>query len=404
MQSLILGINICFFGVKHRVMKYPELHPYSDRAAFERLLLLIATFVQYPGIGCREEETAPGDHNALEVVAERLNEVAQQMGFELPYDAPPTLRKDLETLRDYGILERRMYRWGYYLGTGGMDRSAFAAAVQALRSQAQSDPEIQRLYQGLEKRLRGMNLALEGRLFYPVRSQLERTIVNTDPEEMRRQRNYRQTLFERLDVLERAIVRGQAVELMHRANPYGKKPMGRLQVYPLQLVYHEIAWYLLCEECEEPHWSMLRLDRLDLYLQVLGMPERGTQKQLESLGVGRRLLRNGWGLFLGDRPEQRLEREGLLELVEVRVRFFEGVAMLICEGEKRHPRQRIVVSRDEGGRLEYADYRVRLPERSLPEFFRWVNRFMDQAQVLLPMEWVERYEGWVRGLSVRYCV
>lgn len=384
-------------------MKYPELHPYSDRAAFERLLLLIATLVQHPGVGCRDEETAPGEHNALEVVGERLNEVAQQMGFELLHDAPPTLRKDLETLRSYGILERRMYRWGYYLGTGGMDRLAFAAALRALRSQAQSDPEMLRLYQGLEKRLRGMNLALQGELFYPVRSQLERTIVDTDPEEMRRQKNYRQTLFERLDVLERSIVRGQAVELMHRANPYGSRPMGRVRVYPLQLLYHEIAWYLLCEDCEEPHWSVLRLDRLDPYLQVLALPERGTERQLESLEVGRQLLRNGWGLFLGDRVEQRLEREGRLVLVEARVRFFESVAIFICEGERRHPRQRIVLGgRNEMGRLQYADYRVRLPARSLPEFFRWVNRFMDQAQVLQPMEWVKRYEELVRGLNARY--
>jgi hypothetical protein len=39
------------------------------------------------------------------------------LGIELPddYPATATIRKDLETLRDYGILDKRMYRWGYYL-------------------------------------------------------------------------------------------------------------------------------------------------------------------------------------------------------------------------------------------------------------------------------------------------
>jgi len=44
---------------------------------------------------------------------------------------PPTLRKDLETLRRYGILDRQMYRWGYYLGTGALRRDELQVAFNA---------------------------------------------------------------------------------------------------------------------------------------------------------------------------------------------------------------------------------------------------------------------------------
>lgn len=33
------------------MVKLPEIHPYSDRASFDRLMLLLAALVKYPGIG-----------------------------------------------------------------------------------------------------------------------------------------------------------------------------------------------------------------------------------------------------------------------------------------------------------------------------------------------------------------
>jgi hypothetical protein len=44
------------------------------------------------------------------------------------YPATPTIRKEWETLPRYSILDRRMYRWGYYLDTGAMSREEFQVA------------------------------------------------------------------------------------------------------------------------------------------------------------------------------------------------------------------------------------------------------------------------------------
>lgn len=86
--------------------KKPVLHPYADRLSFEHLLLLIATLVQYPGVGCCDSlaESATGKHhNALDAVQSKLRQVAGgAVGVELPegYPTTPTIRKDLQTLQD----------------------------------------------------------------------------------------------------------------------------------------------------------------------------------------------------------------------------------------------------------------------------------------------------------------
>jgi hypothetical protein len=173
-------------------------------------------------------------------------------------------------------------------------------AVQALASQSQQqgEPRTKQIYQAIERRLRGLNLEQQGQLFYPVRTYLNRSIVYTDPEEMMRQGCYRHTLFHQLDVVERAITQGQGIELYRRADPYRTGGVGKLRVYPLQLMYAEVAWYLLYEQMQDGHLAIERVDRLDESLQVVKKTGRGIAAQQASLEVAHQLLRNGWGLFI----------------------------------------------------------------------------------------------------------
>ncbi|MCC5605206.1 WYL domain-containing protein, partial [Nostoc sp. CHAB 5714] len=154
-------------------------HLYTDLQAFERLMLLIATFVRYPGVGGSDfndsiDTKSGGYHDALTEVSVRLQEVARGCGIDLPAYSLHTLRKDLRTLRHYNILDNRMYRWGYYLGTGAMSLVELQVAFNALTSQAkyQQDPQVNKIYQILMRRLRGLNLA--DQFAYPVRAQINR--------------------------------------------------------------------------------------------------------------------------------------------------------------------------------------------------------------------------------------
>ena len=383
--------------------KKPVSHPYADQSAFERLLLLIATFVDSPGVGVAKlSHTADREHNALEGVQVRIQEVAQQLGVALPHYSVNTLRKDLVTLRRYGVLGQQMYRWGYYLGTGAMNPEELQVMLQALRSQAQQqgNPQARQVYETLEQRLRGLNLETEGVLFYPVRSQLDRTIVQTDPEEMMRRGHYRHTLFHQLEAIETAIVRGQQVELFRQRDPYGTMQVGQMRVYPLQLIYSEIAWYLLYEYAENQHLEIERVDRLGETCRAIDAAGRGLVAQQRSLEVGHQLLRQGWGLYLGNVEEQRIERLRQHPLVTVTVRFFEPVLSFLLEGERRHPTQKLRKGSGQDG--AYLDYSVSLPSRSLSEFGRWVNRFMENAQVLAPVELKERHRQSAGRLVDRY--
>lgn len=387
--------------------KKPTPHPYSDRGSFERLMLLIATLVQFPGVGyIPEEERENQSRDALQRVQEKVRELAASLGIEFPpnYPATATIRKDLERLRDYGILDRRIYRWGYYLGTGVMTREQLQVMLCALESQGkyQGNPQARQLYELLSRRLRGVELATPGQFLYPVRQHLNRAIMETDPLEIMKRGKSQNTLFHQQATVEQAIASGQAIELSRKSDPYGRGLVGSLQLWPLQLVYHDIAWYLIYEYCETGHLAIGRVDRFGDYCNLL-TPQRTLEVQSQSLKNAHQLLQNGWGLYLGEPEEQQAELAGTLKLQTVKVRFFSPVMEFIREGNRRHPQQKIKTGpKNETGKIEYIDYIVPLPRRSVKEFMLWVYRYMNQAIVLSPPELAEQHRQAARDLVARW--
>ncbi len=371
-------------------------------------MLLIATLVNHPGIGHSDTETSDGKyHDALLEVQSQLQKIAAEFNIEFPenYPATPTIRKDLETLRHYGILDKRMYRFGYYLGTGAMTREELQVAFQALTSQAkyQGNAQARRICEKLTKLLRGLDIELKGKLFYPVREHLNRAIIYTDPVEMLDRQEHRNTLFHKLDIVETAIVRGQAIELYRDSNPYGKSHIGFRRIWPLQLIYHDIAWYLICEYYDNGHLTVERVNRFTDHCEIIDVEGRSLAAQQQSLKIAHKLLKNGWGLFLGNPEQQQAELQGTLKLQKVKVRFFEKVVGFILEGDRRHPRQKITEGpRDSFGKVLYVDYKIDLPDRSLNEFSHWVNKHMENVQVLWPPSLVEKHRQAARDLCDRY--
>ncbi len=377
-------------------------HRYSDLLAFERLMILVATLARYPGVGSRDNPLLK-NQDPLEQLLAMMQEVATEVEVDLPNYSIHTLRKDLATLRNYGILQQHMYRWGYYLGTGALDKVELRFALNALRSQVeyQEDPLVRQTYSKLKRRLRQFDL--EEEFSYPLRTQLSKVIVYTSPEEMMQEGKYRGTLFEKLGEIEEAILQGQAIEIKRVRNPHQKgKGLFLQSIWPLQLIYHDIAWYLLHENYENGHLAISRLDRFNGYYQALDVPARGIQAQLESLQTAKELLRNGWGLYLGKFEEQLEEKEGKGNLVEVKVRFFGDAIAFVLEGEKRHHSQRIKKGAiDAEGWLTCIDYEIKLPRRSLKEFSYWVNRFFGKAVFKQPSFMAEEQVSQAKALLER---
>ncbi len=373
-------------------------HPQSfadplGRAEHRRLLCLIATLAQYPGVGhlnpsdlTNDPEQAPP---RLQELLFYLRTVAAQQGIELPPCSPHTLHKDLQTLRRYGILGDQTYRWGYYLSPSAMTEAEFNTALSALYSQAtyQRDPKAQEVFQAIARRRWGKSQSSKS--FYPVRAQLNRSIVPTDPTQVsRRKGSATCTLYSTLDIVETAILRGQAIQVRRTADPYQQGQQGSKSIWPLQLIHYDIAWYLAYESWETQHLAIARLDRFDDHCQVLSHPPRSRSQQLKRLQQVHELLDNGWGLFLGEPEEQRQELRGQLPFTEITVRFYDSAIPFIREGGYRHPSQKILTSPGQG---QYLDYQVKLPRRSHGEFLRWVNRFMGNVQILSPVSLAEQH-------------
>jgi predicted DNA-binding transcriptional regulator YafY len=376
---------------------------YFNEKAFTRLMLLIMTILRYPGVGHLERSSSKKQHhNATEEVQQYLLSVADEAGIALKC-SKHTVHKDLAFLRSIGILEDRMYRWGYYLGSGVMSQQELTTAINALHSQAayQRDMNVQELYNQLVKRLKGTEA--KDQLFYPVRAHLNRSIVETDPVKITnsiRNRN----LFDCLEEVEDAIVNGQKLQLRRKPTPWSDQPSQTLEVWPLQLLYYDIAWYLIHQDCHNNHLAISRLDRLEDSCTLLEAKGRSLAEQRRNLTFAHELLEQGWGLLLGNPEEQRQELMGQLELVEVRVRFFPKVMKFIAESPLRHPNQRIEIF--PLGKLtpqtQHVDYVVQLPPRSLNEFSFWVYRFMGNAQVIAPESLVEQHREAAEQQAARY--
>ena len=373
--------------------KSPTIHSYSDRASFDRLMILLATLVKYPGVGSRGAKNTK-DQDSLETLRHHMQAVADDLNMPFPIYSVHTLRKDLVTLRNYGILARNRHDWGYYLGTGAMSREELQVALNALASQAayQGDSRARCTYDALSQRLKSLNLETKGTLLYPVRAHFNRAIVHTDPEEMMRKQKNRNTLFHNLELLETAIVQGLPIELYLSRNPYSGT-LDYRHIYPLQLLYHDVAWYLVMEDQENGHLAITRVDRFTDYCKVLNSTGRGLNIQTSRLQLAHKLLEAGWGLFLGDPEEQQAELQGRLTLETVKVRFFPPVIPFILEGDRRHSHQSIHKGPKDSatGQPSYVDYSVKLPPRSLNEFCRWVYRFMNGAQILAPTELADKH-------------
>ncbi len=381
-------------------------HPsqaYAQPQSFNRLLCLIATLAQYPGVGhlnasdLRDHpEQAPP---RLQELLLCLRTVAAQQGIELPPCSLHTLHKDLQTLRRYGILRDQMYRWGYFLGSSAMTEVEFNTALSALHSQAtyQRDPQAQDVFHSITRRRWGKSQSSKS--FYPVRSQLNRSIIPTDPTQVSRKGSATRTLYSALDTVETAILQGQAIQIRRTSDPYHQGQKGFKSIWPLQLIHFDIAWYLAYEQCDTQHLVIGRLDRFDDQCQVLSHPLRSRSQQLKRLKHVHELLDNGWGLFLGEPEEQHQELRGQLPLTEITVRFYGSTIPFIVEGGYRHPTQKTLTS---SGHSQYLDYQVKLPPRSHGEFLRWVNRFMGNIKILTPVELAEQHAHWAEEQLQRY--
>jgi predicted kinase len=265
--------------------------PMGDGPVFMRVFTLLRHLLQQP---FDQAEGVPLPEHLIE----RTEAIP---GSYLPSEAA-TLRKDLEKLlTPYGFRHRNdNVRHGYAIGTALLSAHRLRE-IHGVVSQAAgrlADPTAQDLLRELEQRLAWGGIAVDGTT--PVRGFANRSIVSTAlvrPDSLAAERQ--------AEALETAIVERRRIELERYVSvgSFADSPNGSFRVWPLQLLFHNIGWYLVFEE-DSPgqEEGLIRCERLDRL--ALRRSERGTRRSDDShqqaLARLQTLLHHSGGIYFGD--------------------------------------------------------------------------------------------------------
>jgi predicted kinase len=318
--------------------------PMGDAPVFQRVMSLLRHLLQEPF------DRQPGAPLPDHLIAQ-LQAIP---GAYLPGEAA-SLRKDIEKiLTPYGFRRRNdNVRHGYGLGTALLSAPRLRE-IHGVVSQAAgrlADPTAQDLLAELEQRLQWGGIRLDGSP--PVRAFANRSIVSAAlvrPDSLAAERQ--------AETLERAIVERRRIELERFASvaAFPDSPRGSFRVWPLQLLFHTIGWYLVFEEDAIGHAAGLirteRLDRLALRRSESGYrrePE-AHQRALDRLEV---LLHLSGGIYFGDNLAAQLQlcstRTRAKALTTLRFHCQGWCFAFIREGLQRYPIEHIRFSRPLAG-------------------------------------------------------
>ncbi|MEB3255696.1 MAG: AAA family ATPase, partial [Synechococcaceae cyanobacterium] len=318
----------------------------GDAPVFQRVFTLLRHLLQHPF-----------DRVAGIPLAEHLIAQTETIpGAYLPGEAA-TLRKDLEKLlTPYGFRSRHdNVRHGYALGTAllSVHRLREIHGVVSQAAGRLADPSAQDLLSELEQRLQWAGIAVDGSP--PVRAFANRSIVSSAlvrPDSLAAERQ--------AEALETAIVERRRIELERYSavGSFPNSPSGRQRVWPVQLLFHTIGWYLAYEEdaVGRPH-GLIRSERLDRL--ALRVSERGHRRSEEAHALALRrlelLLHHSGGIYFGDDLEAQLRlaspnpRQRARQLVTLRLLCQPWSFAFIREGLQRYPIEHTRFSRPLSG-------------------------------------------------------
>lgn len=273
--------------------------PMGDAPVFLRVMTLLRHLLQTPFDRQRQSGVSLQQH--------LIAATGGIPGGYLPGETA-TLRKDIEKiLTPYGFRARNdNVRHGYCLGTAVLSAPRLREVHDVVRQAAGrlADPSAQDLLAELDERLGWAGLLREDDT--PVRSYARHVVVDSAlvrPDSLAAPR--------RAEAIERAIATRRRV-LLRRfpwAGSHAESPSGELRVWPLQLIFHNVGWYLLYEEDhlgrEQGLIRSERLDRLSL-VATEGDLHRGDSAHAAALARLERLLHCSGGIYLGEELEQQL--------------------------------------------------------------------------------------------------
>lgn len=376
---------------EHRCSTRFATHAYSDWDSFSRLFYSI-----------RQILTQPFHFDPELGSLESLSHELQQQGWVRGQNKD-AIRKDIEkVLKPYRILPSFPMKRGYFTASGLFSRHELKQIYRLLRisTPALEDPWQQAVYELVEERMRLSRIDTSE--LYPTRQFGNQSIVdpNLAPSG---------TLGDRrgLQVVEEAIERGELLEV--KRLPGATFPGEASEVFciwPLQLVFHQIAWYLGCEYHGGHKPGLMRFERMDrLFLNRRPCTQRPRQDQLAALERLHKLYDVSAGIFLGNDPTlqkqilSRNPKEREAAQFTLELWFSDRIFPFVSEGTRRFKYQHMSPrptgsSRPKsifnlpptGDRQFPHRFRVVLPRWSLEDvdLKRWILGFGPEVLVISP--------------------
>jgi hypothetical protein len=212
------------------------IHRYSDEVPFQRLLKLIRLIVHEPFYTTKDAKTI------IEGIKQKLNL------YEKKAEQQHSLRKDIElVLNPYRILDSQCSyrRKGYYLGTGILSRRQMQNVYRLLKSRTirfndHDDQETLKSYEEIQHRIKQANLIPSDYYeFIVVKVSSSIAEESLSEHSLARENKMKQ--------LQEAFLNGECLKLCRqkKAGQYNlENQEHEFWAYPLQIIFHKIAWYL----------------------------------------------------------------------------------------------------------------------------------------------------------------
>ncbi len=409
-QNLDAEINVSEYTGDNKNL---EVHTYSDLEIFVRLIQTIRCMVHYPCF--RYEE----DKKSLELLWLSL----KSHGY---FFSLGTLRKDIQqVLHPYKILPHPTMKRAYYVGTAILAKHELAEVFNVLRSHVKDleDPIALSTYTALEKKLELSQLFNPEQFSdsYPVRAIANQPIVdiNALPD---------YTAYKKLDEITDAIVSGTALELnrvVGSAKFEGDPHLNdSFSVFPLQIVFNNIGWYLGYECKGDTNANLFKFERLDrIFISQVLNETRTPTAQKQALSKLETLYKSSYSLFLGNSVEDQQnyldsKRRSQAEIV-LEIWCNDTIFRFIREGTKRFAANKIKMSKQGAGKNPNSQIfalpktkdpifpnrlQVNLPCWSVGDIdlLRWVLGFGANIKVIQPQALVDKVQDMSRAIAQVY--
>lgn len=392
---------------------YLVSHRYDEIEQFERLIKTIRFLLYLPFL-CEENgkpslliKEGKRVFRQTSVVKEMSNYNVFNIEINNKYQRSPwenNFREDIcYCIKPYQLLPEFDMKKGYFAGTAIFSKSELNKIFQLLQSQSQQeyfqDPVAGDVYDTFQKRMIDSHL-LEGDEPYPIRVIGTKSIVNVEKH------------TQKFEGLEKAIKKGELLELSYLPGSakWTTNRNLKLKVYPLQIVFHNIAWYLGYEIEEGENNGLLAFERIDRIKLKNVQSQRIIKQQKKSLDNLSKLYIASAGLYLGDdvkKQQSFLKNSKERKKLEVRVLLYatELSFKFICEGTQRfHKIKMSVPDWFEG--LNYDRQLFNLPENippykyrieiTVPEWslkdidlIRWISGWGREVRVIEPQQLIQ---------------